>query len=66
MQPYEFGSIRQIHTRLIAEGYAISEYTLRQWVKAGRIHAVYSGVKAYIRYANVLAAISGDSAQQSA
>ena len=62
----EFGSIRQIHARLIAEGYAISEYALRQWVKAGRIPAVYSGTKAYITYSNVLVAISGDSTQQPA
>ena len=64
--PCEFGSIRQIHQRLLAEGYALSEYCLRQWVKTGRVPAVYSGTKAYITYANVLAVINGDATQQSA
>ena len=62
----EFGSIRQIHQRLRAEGYALSEYALRQWVKAGCVPAVYSGTKAYITYASVLAVINGDATQQSA
>ena len=66
MQKLEFGSIRQIHERLIAEGYAISVYALRQWVKSGRIPAVYSGTKAYIRYDSVLAAISGECATRPA
>lgn len=62
----EFGSIRQIHQRLRGEGYALSEYALRQWVKTGRVPAVYSGTKAYIAYASVLAVINGDATQQSA
>lgn len=48
------GSIRQIHRRLLAEGYQISEYALRQWIKAGMLPAVYSGNKAFIAYEKVL------------
>ena len=55
-----FGSIRQIHARLVSEGYSISEYFLRQLVKENRVAAVYSGTKAYLRYDNVLAALNGD------
>ena len=66
MKNCEFGSIRQIHQRLLAEGYALSEYALRQWVKTGRVPAVYSGKKAYITYASVLTVINGDATQQSA
>ena len=62
----EFGSIRQIHQRLLTEGYALSEYALRQWVKTGRVTAVYSGTKAYITYASVLAVINGNATQQPA
>ena len=62
----EFGSIRQIHQRLRAEGYALSEYALRQWVKTGRVPAVYSGTKAYITYASVLTVINGEVTQKSA
>ena len=57
MAPVKFGSIRQIHARLVSEGYGLKEYTLRRWVKIGRIPAAYSGNKAYISYDSVLAVI---------
>lgn len=49
------GSIRQIHKQLTEDGIFISEYCLRQWVKAGQLKAVLSGKKAYIRYNDVVA-----------
>ena len=55
------GSIREIHRQLVAEGYNISEYALRQWVKDGRVPAVYSGKKAYIRYDSATNAVTGSS-----
>ena len=48
------GTIRDIHKRLNDEGYNISEYALRLWIKRGLLHAAYSGKKALIAYANVL------------
>ena len=50
----QVGTIRQIHQRLNDEGFLISEYTLRQWVKTGRLSAVFVGKKALISFANVL------------
>lgn len=54
----EFGSIRDIHKRLVHEGYNIAEHTLRMWVKNGTISAIYSGKKALISYANVISIIT--------
>ena len=48
------GTIRDIHKRLNDEGYHISEYALRLWIKRGLLPAAYSGKKALIAYANVL------------
>lgn len=62
----EFGSIRQIHSRLVSEGYEISEYFLRQLVKDGLIPAVYSGKKAYLKYDAVLAVLNGEKADEPA
>ena len=62
----QFGSIREIHKALVADGVLLSEYALREWVKEGRIPAVYSGKKAYIRYDNVVAFLSGNAPQQPA
>ena len=53
------GSIRQVHARLIQEGYIVSEYTLRLWVKNGTLPAVYSGQKALISYAKVIEILTG-------
>lgn len=36
---FETGSIHQIHQRLVADGFKISEYTLRIWVKQGILPA---------------------------
>lgn len=50
----QVGTIRQIHQRLNDEGFLISEYALRQWVKTGKLSAVFVGTKALISYTNVL------------
>lgn len=56
--PVEFGSIRAIYCRLQSEGYCIGEGTLRAWVKAGIIPAIYNGRSAKILYSDVLAYIT--------
>lgn len=48
------GSVRQIHRRLVENGYYVSEYALRSWVRNGDIPAKYSGKKALILYSDVL------------
>lgn len=48
------GTIREIHRCLVRDGYKISEYALRQWVKEGKLPAVYTGNKALIKYEQVL------------
>ncbi len=53
------GSIRQIHMRLISEGYNVSEHALRMWVKNGVIPAVFTGHKALIAYDNVVEVLRG-------
>lgn len=44
------GTIREICKQLNDNGYHISEYTLRLWVKAGVIPAVFTGSRALISY----------------
>ena len=56
---YMTNSIRQTLATLRDDGINISENALRSWVKSGDIPAVYSGVKAYLWYPNVLAFLSG-------
>ena len=53
------GTIRAIHIRLISEGFQVSEYALRLWIKQGILPAVYTGNKALISYQNVLAILNG-------
>ena len=56
----QVGTIRQIHRRLNDEGFLISEYTLRQWVKTRVLPAVFVGSKALISYTNVLKVLEQD------
>lgn len=56
---YMTNSIRQTLVALRDEGIIISENALRTWVKNGDIPAVYSGVKAYLWYPNVLTFLQG-------
>jgi len=48
------GTIRQIHQRLVCDGYQVSECALRRWIKQGVLPAVYAGTKALISYNKVL------------
>ena len=59
--PCQVGTIRQIHRRLNDEGFLVSEYTLRQWIKAGILPAVFVGNKALISFANVIDILNGNS-----
>lgn len=54
----EVGTIREIHKRLVGEGYNVTEYALRTWIKTGKLAAVYSGRKALISYTNVLSLLT--------
>lgn len=59
MNSCKVGSIRKIYKRLQEEGYNVSEYTLRIWVKNGSIRAVHTGTKALISFDNVVALLEG-------
>lgn len=48
------GTVRQIRKRLVEEGFQVSEYALRRWIKNGTLPAVYSGKKALVSYQRVL------------
>ena len=54
MAEFETGSIRQIHQRLRAEGYGVTENSLRTWVRQGVVPSVRCGNKAYITFSNVV------------
>lgn len=62
--PCQVGTIRQIHKRLRDEGFLVSEYTLRRWVKERKLPAVFCGSKALISFSNVIAIL--DNGLQSA
>lgn len=53
------GTIREIHQRLVENGFLVSEYALRQWIKLGVLPAAFSGKKALISYANVIKLLEG-------
>lgn len=55
----EVGTIREIQQRLSLEGFHVSSYALRRWVKEGRVPAVYTGNKALISYNSVLNLLTG-------
>lgn len=59
--PCQVGTIRQIHQRLRDEGFFVSEYALRRWVKAGNLPAVFVGSKALISFSNVIAILDSNS-----
>ena len=59
--PCKVGTIRQIHQRLIQEGYRVSECALRRWVKDGQLPAIRTGNKALISYDRVLEVLKGAS-----
>lgn len=51
---YKAGTIRQTIRQLQQDGYQVSEYALRRWVREGIIPSVCSGAKRFITYANVV------------
>ena len=51
---FSTGTIRQVHRHLNDDGYNVSEYAIRRWVKLGLIPAAYSGSTAYISVSSVL------------
>lgn len=53
MNTFETGTIRQVHRYLTSNGYHVSEYAIRRWIKQGMIPAAYSGSTAYISVSNV-------------
>ncbi len=53
------GSIREVHQRLRAEGYNVSEYRLRLWAHQGTLHTVQAGAKLLISFDNVVALLEG-------
>lgn len=61
MPSVEVGTIREIQHRLSEEGFHVSTYALRQWIKVGTLPAVYAGNKALISYASVLNLLTGSS-----
>ena len=58
---YKVGPIRKIHQQLILDGYQVSEYSLRRWIKQGTLPAVYTGSKALISYDRVIALLNATS-----
>ncbi len=59
MTPVEVGTIREIQARLTAEGFHISTYALRMWIKDGTLPAIYAGTKALISYTVVVELLKG-------
>lgn len=47
-------TIRDTVTRAKAEGLPVSEYTLRNWIKTGRVPVAYAGTRALVYYPNVV------------
>lgn len=50
----EMDKLRATVKRLNADGFPISEYTLRRWVKTGKVPASYCGSMILLYYPNVL------------
>lgn len=62
--PFKTGSIREVHRRLVENGYRVSEHSIRQWVKQGLIPAAYVGRKAYINIDAVIAVLTNGTPPQ--
>lgn len=55
----QVGTIREVHHRLVQEGYQVSEYALRRWIKEETLPAAHTGNKALISYNKVLEILMG-------
>lgn len=53
--PYQNMTTRETVARLREDGYRISEYALRSWIRTGAIPARQIGKKSLLYYPNVLA-----------
>lgn len=62
--PFKAGSIREVHSLLLDDGYRVSEHSIRQWVKQGLVPAAYVGRKAYINYDAVVAVLKNGTPQR--
>ena len=47
-------TIRAAVSRAKEDGLPVSEYTLRGWIKTGRVPVVYAGTRALIYYPNIV------------
>lgn len=47
-------TIRAAVTRAKEEGLPVSEYTLRCWIKTGRVPVVYAGTRALVYFPNIV------------
>lgn len=47
-------TIRAAVARAKEDGLPVSEYTLRGWIKAGRVPVVYAGTRALVYYPNIV------------
>ena len=51
---YNVGTIQEIVRRLHCEGYNVSEYALRRWIREGTIPSVRTGKKFLVTYDRVV------------
>lgn len=59
-------TIRAAVSRAKEDGLPVSEYTLRGWIKAGRVPVVYAGTRALVYYPNIVKYLqTGDPIQPS-
>ena len=47
-------TIRTAVARAKEDGLPVSEYTLRSWIKTGRVPVVYAGTRALVYYPNIV------------
>lgn len=55
----EMVSIKEAVKRCVAEGVPVSEYSLRLWIKQGKLRCVYAGTKALIYFPTLRAYLTG-------
>lgn len=59
---FEVGSIREIHDRLVRDGYHISEYMIRRWTKDGTLSCVPCGCKVLVSYSALVTLLTNGTA----
>ncbi len=55
----DYLTIRGAVARAKQEGLPVTEYTLRNWIKAGEVPAIYAGNKAILFYPNIVRYLKG-------